>query len=177
LETALNNTSSIRLLTASRLKRRAKTPIALHMTAMIDIIFLLLTFFVLTSNFRLPEDFLSLRLPAAAAPATALTVIEPFRIDITTSRGGCIVTLPTGETAKQIRIENESLTQDLAAFADTLGPALTSLKRTAADPIEITCHDDLKWDHLVKIYNIINAMGLSDVTFNLNQARPEPNRR
>ena len=147
------------------------------MTAMIDIIFLLLTFFVLTANFRLPEEFLSLKLPAAATPAAALSVIEPFRIDITTSQTGCVVILSSGKTAKQIPIENDSLTQDLATLASTLRPALTSLKRTAADPIEITCHDDLKWDHLVKIYNIINAMGLSDVTFNLNQARPESNRR
>jgi len=44
-----------------------------------------------------------------------------------------------------------------------------SQKRTADDPIEIRCDDDLKWDHLVKIYNILYGMGAGNITFVINE--------
>ena len=138
------------------------------MTPMIDIIFLLLTFFVLTSNFRKPEDFLSIRLPSSTSTSLAAGLIEPFRINITKSSDGCVVSIGNAPEVSDLLIRNDSIQSDLAAFASTLSPALTSLKRNNSDPIEITCTDDIKWDHLVKIYNVINAMGLTEVTFNLN---------
>lgn len=169
MQTGVNNSGmGIVMLMSRRLKHGRKASFTLHMTPMIDIIFLLLTFFVLTSNFRVPEDFLSIRLPSSTSQAGMSGLIEPFKINISAASNGCVVTIGNGLTTNELLIRNESLESDLAVFAGTLSPTLKSLKRNSDDPVEITCQDNIKWDHLVKIYNIINAMGLTEVTFNLN---------
>ena len=168
MEAVLNNTTSIRMLAMKRLKRKHKTHFGVNMTPMIDIIFLLLTFFVLTANFRLPEDFLSLKLPAATAATHNFAVITPYRIDISAVNAGCVIKFGSGQSQEQITIKNTTVNSDLAVFASSLSPALAMGKRTADDPVEISCADDVRWDNLVKIYNIINALGIQDVTFKLN---------
>ena len=168
MEAVLNNSTSIRMLAIKRLKRKHKTHVGVCMTPMIDIIFLLLTFFVLTANFRKPEDFLSLKLPTAAAAAQNFAIVSPYQIDISAVNAGCVITFGSGKTRQQVTINDGTVNSDLATFAAGLSPALAMQKRTADDPIEISCADDVRWDNLVKIYNIINALGIQDVTFKLN---------
>jgi len=144
---------------------RRKRGFVLQMTPMIDVIFLLLTFFLLTANFRNPEDFLPIRLPDKKAPQTP-SIIEPLSIALTGTQKG--VKVQIAET-KTVNIENTDLDQGLADFATTLKSTILSQQRRADDPVEIYCTDQVTWDHLVKIYSIINAMGIENITFNLNQ--------
>ena len=165
MQTVLNNPGSIRMLAIRRLKHKNRGMVSLCITPMIDIIFLLLTFFVLTANFRVPEDFLSLKLPTTTS-AQSIGIIEPYRIDIAPAEGGCRITLGGSSS---ITINEISANEDLAVFAQSLLDSLGAQKRTVSDPVEVSCDDNVKWDSLVKIYNIINAAGIEDVTFNINE--------
>jgi biopolymer transport protein ExbD len=136
------------------------------MTAMIDVIFLLLTFFVLTARFRTPEEFLPIHLPTADAAVQKFGIIEPLEIDISADQAGCVVRIGQLET---VRIEAGRGAEGLAAFANELTNILSRQKRTTGDPIEIRCAGEIKWDHLVKIYNVLQAMGINDITFRMTE--------
>ena len=142
---------------------RRKRGFVLQMTPMIDVIFLLLTFFLLTANFRTPEDFLPIRLPDKQAPQIP-SIIEPLSIAIAATQIGFEVQIADFGA---IAIENATLDRGLAAFANKLKSTIQSQKRRPHDPVEIDCGDEVTWDHLVKIYNILHAMGIDNITFNL----------
>jgi hypothetical protein len=67
--------------------------IGLRMTPMIDMIFLLLLFFLVAVRWRPQENFLPLQLPVANAGTVAQTVIkpEPLTIQIAPITSGCRV--------------------------------------------------------------------------------------
>ena len=146
-------------------KNRGRTRSGLRMTAMIDVIFLLLAFFVLTAKFRAPEQFLPAALSSANA-AVSPGIVEPLAITIHAEAGGCVILL--GDT-DPTHIDSATPEAALAVFADRLQAALQSQRRTTADPVEILCDDQVEWDHLVKVYNILYAMGITDITFGASQ--------
>lgn len=133
---------------------------------MIDVIFLLLTFFVLTARFRTPEEFLPIHLPTADAAVQRFGVIEPLQIDISADQACCVVRIGQLET---VRIEAGRGAEGLVDFANKLTDILSQQKRTADDPIELRCDDYVTWDHLVKIYNVLQAMGINDITFRMTE--------
>ena len=143
---------------------RKKRGFVLQMTPMIDVIFLLLTFFLLTANFRTPEDFLPIRLPDKQASQIP-SIIEPLSISIAATQTGLQVQIAD---LNAVAIENATLERGLADFATKLINTIESQQRTPDDPVEISCTDEVTWDHLVKIYTILNAMGIENITFNLN---------
>jgi biopolymer transport protein ExbD len=142
---------------------RKKRGFLLQMTPMIDVIFLLLTFFLLTANFRTPEDFLPIRLPNKQHSQIP-SIIEPLSIAIASTQSGFNVEIANIDT---VAIENETLEKGLATFADKLRITILSQQRRPGDPVEISCGDEVSWDHLVKIYHILHAMGIDNITFNM----------
>jgi len=135
------------------------------MTAMIDVIFLLLIFFVLTAQFSREEQFLPIRLPGPASAAQRLDVpAEPLRISIAMQGDLCRIDLGRG---RQVALTAKDLPAGLVAFTQTVTTALEQEKRLAADPVEIACGDSVPWDILVKLYNGLYAMGIEDITFTL----------
>ncbi len=139
--------------------------LGLRMTAMIDVIFLLLIFFVLTAQFSREEQFLPIRLPGPASAAQRLDVpAEPLRISIAMQGDLCRIDLGRG---RQMTLGVSDLPAGLAAFTQTVTTALEQEKRLAADPVEIACGDSVPWDILVKVYNGLYAMGIEDITFTL----------
>lgn len=150
----------------SRLGRSRGKGLSLQMLPLIDIIFLLLAFFVLTAKFRLPEDFLGLKLPSGVENAESFAIIEPLEIELTEAGAGCLVTIGGVETTE---IVEDSIETGLAAFAIKFRNVADSQKRYAEDPVEIRCDDSIEWDYLVKIYNMLQAMGISDITFHMNE--------
>ena len=136
----------------------------LRMTPMIDVIFLLLTFFVLTAKFRSPEQSLPLALPANESKRPG--IVEPLQIIISDTQTGCMVQIAGVET---VSIEESEPEEGLALFTQKLGGVLKIQKRNASDPIELICGEDTKWDYLVKIYNILYSSGANDITFGINE--------
>ena len=88
---------SIQKTVIAKLRKQKHRSFGLRMTAMIDVIFLLLTFFVLTAKFRAPEQFLGLSLPRIPERVSGFSVIEPLTLRIIPQAGGCIVQIGTDE--------------------------------------------------------------------------------
>ena len=163
VELAQGEFEGIRAQVVGGLPRRRRR-FGLRMTPMIDVIFLLLTFFVLTAKFRTPEQFLPIHLAAAGAAVEHFGPIEPLIISISGAEGGCLVEI--GGLAS-VQVEGERYAEGLVDFAGKLRNVLSIQKRTASDPIELRCGEQVRWDELVKIYNVLQAAGISDITFQM----------
>ena len=151
-----------------RLRQSRQTAMGLRIAPMIDVIFLLLTFFVLTARFRVPEQFLPINLPSAAY-ARQTGVIEPLVINLAADDSQCIANFGAAAQAGESVIRAETIDADLAGFAGDFVEVLRSQKRHVGDPVEIFCSDEVKWDYLVKIYNVLYAMGINDITFAMTE--------
>ena len=135
----------------------------LKMTPMIDVIFLLLTFFVLTANFRVPEDYLPIKI-AQDGRGGIPSIIEPLSISIEAAKGGVDIKIGSAET---LNVRESALDEGLAGFANSLKTTMESSFRKPGDPVEIECGQEVSWDHLVKIYSILSAFGADNITFNM----------
>jgi biopolymer transport protein ExbD len=137
------------------------------MAPMIDMIFLLLIFFLLTARFRPMENFLPLQLDISSpAEAGRSALIEPLMVHILSSDNGCEVRLGRNMTVDIAGTEPEA---GLALLVDKLVLSLQEQKRTAADPVEIVCEENVEWEHLARIYNILFGMGITDITFRMTE--------
>jgi len=136
------------------------------MAPMIDMIFLLLIFFLVTAKWRPQEDFLPLRLSAAGAGRLPGLRPDPLEIHIQAGPAGCVVMI--GRLAR-VRIDDGSIDTDLAVLAEKLDEGLRAQKRRADDPVEIVCDPEVRWEHLARIYNLFYGIGLTDITFRLTE--------
>ena len=135
---------------------------ALRMAPMIDMIFLLLIFFFVAAKWRPEEKFLPFQIPTAQAQDHSIGRPEPLTLEISATETGCQVRIGLLYTA---RIDDNTFEADLVVLTEKIKQTLVAQKRYASDPIEITCSNDLKWDHLTKIYNVLYGAGLTDITF------------
>ncbi len=139
---------------------------ALRMAPMIDMIFLLLIFFLVAGKWRPQENFLPFKLPTAGADYHQFGRPEPLTMRIFATQTGCQVRIGQLYT---VQIENETIAADLTVLMDKIHQTLLDQKRFAADPIEIICAPQVKWDHLAKIYNLFFGAGLTDITFQMTE--------
>lgn len=142
------------------------------MTPMIDVVFLLLAFFIITAKFRRPEAFLPIRLPSPDSTQTAgIRIVEPLVLVVSASSEGCLVRIGA---ESEIRISEEEPERGLAALADSLGRVCRQQQRTAADPFEMVCENEVTWNLAVKVYDILHAMGATDITLVTTEYNYEP---
>ncbi len=132
-----------------------------NMTPMIDIVFLLLVFLLATSRFRPLEAKLPMELPTPQAGEMArFTLVEPL-----------VISLYSQDEGMRLILEGREFTYDdvtaasLIDFSDNLEDVYSVQRRTVDDPIELNCGDNLKWEHLVKFYNLMYGMGITNITF------------
>ena len=160
----VNNKSSI----LDRLHTRRRSGIGLRIAPLVDMIFLLLIFFLVAAKWRAKEDFLPLQLPAAGASTEAQAVgkPEPLTIQIlaTQTNQGCRVQIGTSYA---IDISSQKAEEGLAVMMEKTRQCLLEQKRYASDPVEIICASKVKWEYLAKIYNIFIGMGFTDITFRM----------
>lgn len=149
-----------------QLSRDKKNSFSLRMTAMIDMIFLLLIFFLVTAKWRPPENFLPMNVSTAGAFEPVIGRAEPLIIRIEKVTDGCAVKIGRQET---IQVRNSAMENDLALLLDSLKISLSAQKRYASDPVEITCAPGVKWDYVAKIYNTLYGVGLTDITFQMTE--------
>ena len=143
--------------------------IGLRIAPMIDMIFLLLLFFIVAVRWRPQENFLPLQLPVANAGTVAQTIIkpEPLSIQITPTSAGCRVQIGASYA---IDIPSQNPEQGLASLMEQTRQCLLEQKRYASDPVEIICAGKVKWENLAKIYNVLYGMGLTDITFQMTES-------
>lgn len=152
----------IQQMVSERLCARSGSRVKLRMTPMIDVIFLLLIFFLVTANFRPDEGFLPIRLPTAQADSIVLGRAEPLVVGVFASQDGCRVQIGS---AAAVQIQNQTQDVDFTTLAQQIFDVISAQKRTTSDPVEIVCQSQVEWQHLVKVYNILFGMGVSDITF------------
>jgi len=149
-----------------RLRRGQRRSFSLRMAPMIDMIFLLLLFFLVAAKWRPDESFLPLRLPAAQAQTTTVGKVEPLVIRINAARQGCEVEI---DRCCTVRIGQADVEADLVSLIEQMKRCMLDQKRFASDPVEIVCDGAVKWDHVAKIYNVFFGAGLTDITFRMTE--------
>ena len=162
------SSASIRREVFGKLRRRARRRrgLALRMAPMIDMIFLLLLFFLVTAKWRPQEDFLPFRLPTAQAEDAAVVRPEPLEVHISATPDGCRLKIGRAEA---VRIEERTIEQGLAAVMEKMDGCLRAEKRFASDPVEIICAPEVRWEHLARIYNLFYGAGLTDIAFRMTE--------
>jgi biopolymer transport protein ExbD len=143
-----------------------KRTFSLRMTAMIDMVFLLLIFFLVTAKWRPPEHFLPLKLPVAEAVEKNIGRAEPLIIQITEIPNGCLVQIGQLEA---IHLRKETIENDITKLLEKVHACLAIQKRYPSDPVEIICATGVKWDYVAKIYNMLYGAGLTDITFEMTE--------
>ena len=138
----------------------------LRMAPMIDVIFLLLIFFLVAARYRPQEDFLPLKVATAHAEVQPFARPEPLMIKISPSAAGCEVQIGRCET---VGVSSQNIDVDLVLLMQQIQGCLTQQKRFASDPVEIVCGPDVKWEYLAKIYNVFYGLGLTDITFAMTE--------
>ncbi len=157
---------TIRAKIVERLKTRSQG-IRSNMTPMIDVVFLLLVFFVTTAKFRPQEGRLPMLLPAPQGGQMGeFSLVEPLLIKLDTQGESFVV-----ELNGRVLVYDKVTTPALATLADELTTIYVSQKRNSRDPIELDCGSALSWEHLVKFYNLMYGMGATNITFLMDNTR------
>jgi biopolymer transport protein ExbD len=151
---------------STRLSLGRRRLIALRMAPMIDIIFLLLIFFLVSAKWRPEENFLPLKLSTTQLQEAVLVKPEPLAIYISPTQTGCQVQIGQLRT---VRIEDKDIDTNLAALMEEIDNCLAAQRRFTTDPVEIICDAQVKWEHLAKIYNVFYGAGLTDITFQMTE--------
>jgi len=140
---------------------------SLRMAPMIDLVFLLLIFFLVSSKFRPREDFIPLNLPMLSSQNIAVGKPEPLVINISGSESGCVVSL---DGNKIVNIDEAAMEAGLAALGGEIEAVLLEQRRNVSDPVEVRCNPEIKAQYWVRICNLLYGMNITDITFPFTQA-------
>ena len=144
---------------SSRAKRgRGKAKIAVPMTAMIDVTFLLLIYFLLTAVFRQAEGQIPGTLPRAGTSGVATMDKLQTPIKITLH--------PTGEANEGVAYEVSGVHERIAD-PEILKSVLKGRKEAggAGSPVIINARRDVRWRYVVEVFNQVVANGFKNIAF------------
>lgn len=142
-----------------RKKRRKSVggeEMTLQMTSMIDVVFLLLIYFVITANFTIDEGTLLATMPGNSAQDRPEDDLDPpTNIELTSSDDGVTYTI----VVKGQRIDNAT---ELAAYMK--GRVASGLMK-ADDVVQIKPQSVVRWQHVVNVFNACVSAELENVGF------------
>jgi biopolymer transport protein ExbD len=125
--------------------RRRPTASRINMTPMIDVTFLLIIFFLLSSHLAQQETQLELDLPMAASGRQAVDDERP-RLSVNVEADGSVMLgsteTPPQEMSRRLRIERERLGDDLEVRVR----ADRSVPYSTVEPILLACADAGIWN-------------------------------
>ncbi len=139
-----------------------RLPIGLRMTPMIDVIFLLLTFFVLTAKFQEPEQLLPVFV-GKTGPQTVAARENPLKIYIEVRPEGYRLRV---ENRPEIMLDDQNPQEALLVLAQKVQE---TIENTGPVPIELYCQDAVAWDIVVKVYDVLYALGADAITFRVEE--------
>ncbi|MEM8494308.1 MAG: biopolymer transporter ExbD [Planctomycetota bacterium] len=149
----------------SRKTRRPGRVGQLNLTAMIDVIFLLLIYFVVTSNFRIDEGVLTATLPQGEGKPQATTELPPQKVEVLLTAGVVDDTQVAIQVGSQAFTSFAELRQDLAnKLYDPEAGQLGGLYE-ADNPIIIQPGVNVRWQHVVDAFNACVAAKYTNVIF------------
>jgi len=161
---------------ARQRRGRRDAPVGeLNLTSMIDVIFQLLIFFVVTANFMIDEGVLSAKLPQGAGTPTASDDLprEKITIRLTSDPGDdALVSIERGPAGDPVRYASFG---ELAADLDRLryDPDGTRIDGIydADNPVLIEPTGTVRWQHVVNAFNAAITAKYTNVSF-AETARP-----
>jgi biopolymer transport protein ExbD len=129
------------------------------MTSMVDVVFLLLVFFLWTTSFEQPEYDLASAIAAPPAGTTAALATQtppPLAFD------EIVIRLSRGEESiVQVRF-NDRVVADVAELIERLRSVVTL---GAQPPVIVQPDDDVSIGEAIKIYDAVRFTGLDRVLF------------
>lgn len=132
-------------------KKAEKKKMELNMTSMIDVVFLLLVFFVMTFKIVAPEGDFSIKMPPAGRPQPPdINQTEPLRIKMTANSNGTLSGIYYGE--KQLgRNFNELRKRVLFDIQNRGGPAKADVE------IELAPDDRLLYAYVIEAITAVSG--------------------
>jgi len=143
-------------------QRHRRISMGLRMTPMIDVIFLLLTFFVLTAKFQDPEQLLPVFVGHTSPQTTAANDI-PLAVYVRTDTDGYRLSV---SNLPPIILADETPNAALLTLAEHIRQ---TLEATGPAPIEVYYDDAVSWDVVVKVYDVLYALGSENITFRIDE--------
>lgn len=142
--------------------RKSRSIVPATMVPMIDVVFLLLVFFLLVSNFRGPEAFLPADLPAQDGFSPAME-LQPLHIYLHSRPDGTCHIQIDDHPGFVIERDNEESGFDL--LSQQVAHILKSQNRRTSDPIKLIPTWHTRWDHVVKTYDALWKLNLNNIIF------------
>ena len=144
-----------RVLRRRRLCRHRPSALSINLLPMIDVTFLLLIFFLVTSTFEKPEGLFAANLPHDSGTASLALPFSPIIVRLTPAGDGC-----------RIRIDN--FTEAPASFGDLTAFLKNVQGNPGFDdqtPVVIVADDALAWDHVVGCWNAAVRASCKNIAF------------
>lgn len=135
----------------SRIKR-----LQLNMAAMIDVVFLLLIFFMCTSSFARPDKSLPTPIPRASRAAARADQLDPVHIRLTCRSGAVVVTCD----------------DQPCATAEQLVTMLKARRALGEPPVIIRGQDDVPFGNMVAALDACYQADLTRAAFAAEAAGP-----
>lgn len=151
---------------SARDRRGKRRPsMQLQLTSMIDVIFLLLIYFVVTATFVQDEGVLTTKLPAIGQSSQVSELP-------TLSSEMVIQLIPDGPSGVQIRVDSQAVASftELFEVVKGLQDSPQSIGIYAADdPVKIKPEPQVRWEYVVNAMNAAVRAGYSNVQFSPSQ--------
>ena len=144
----------------SRVRRRgsrksALPQLTLAIAPMVDMSFLFLIFFIVTSRFENPEGMLASALPGMSDRSSVNLPISPIVVRLSSNGdGSCVVTIDRFESPR-----------DLAALAESLRQVQGHPGFDAETPVILIADAGVRWDHVVEAWNAALRAGCRKIAF------------
>lgn len=144
--------------TSDRRRRESGSTIAVNFAPMIDVTFLLLIFFLVTTTFERAEGILDSRMPEdSRAPAVALP-LSPIVVRLT----------QLGETHDDFAISLDRFPHRPTTFSELTETIRAIHELPGFDretPTVIVAGNDVRWDHVVGCWNAALRAGCQSIAF------------
>lgn len=128
----------------------------LQLTSMIDVIFQLLIYFVITANFQIDEGTILATMPGNAAETEEIEPPDPpVVIELVSSDDGVTYAL-------SVDGQRRDGVGDLYAY---LAGRVASGAMAADDPVQIKPQPKVRWQHVVNVFNACVRAELEEVGF------------
>lgn len=128
----------------------------LQMTSMIDVVFLLLIYFIITANFTIDEGTLLATMPGNSAQDRPEDQLDPpTNIDLTSADDGVTYSI----------IVNGQRIPDATALAGFMKNRVATGQMKADDIVQIKPQGVVRWQHVVNVFNACVSAKLENVGF------------
>lgn len=138
-------------------RRKDKDEMELQLTSMIDVIFQLLIYFVITANFQVDEGTIKATMPGQSAPvAPDVPPDPPIFIDLLTADDGVTYTL---------RVDSKTVQGGASELYGYLAGQVSANKIKLDADIQIRPAANVRWQHVVNVFNACARADLEKVGF------------